>query len=208
MQINVTTGSGAIERGSCTVGTDGSYMKSLYPNIHSAAFVLECSSGCGRLWGSFPEACQNSCSYRGELVSLMATHLILLAVNEVNDHLSCAVHIYSDCLGTLDKVKNLPPLRGPTRSSHLDVLKNILVNCSNLSFDRFYSHIRVHQEDQEEYRSLSCPSQLNCSMDFLAKKALWDLQAMRLPSQQAFPLEPICVFTGLTKITADMGDYV
>jgi hypothetical protein len=31
---------------------------------------------------------------------------------------------------------------------------------------------------------------------------------MRLPSQQAFPLEPICVFAGSTKITADMGDYV
>jgi hypothetical protein len=138
----------------------------------------------------------------------MAIHLILLAVNEVNDHLSGAVHIYSDCLGTLDKVKNLPPSCIPTRSSHLDVLKNILVNCSDLSFNRFYSHVAAHQEDQEEYRSLSRPSQLNCSMDFLAKKALWDLQATRLPSQQAFPLELICVFAGPTKIIADMGDYV
>ncbi len=94
------------------------------------------------------------------------------------------------------------------RSSHSDALKNILVNCSHLSFDRFYSHVAAHQDNQEEYRSLSRPSQLNCSMDFLAKKVLWDLQATRLPSQQAFPLEPICVFAGPTKITADMGHYV
>jgi hypothetical protein len=146
---------GAIERGSCTAVTDGLYMKSLYPNIHLAAFVLECSRGSGRLWGSFLEACQNSCSYREELVGLMAIHLILLAVNGVNDHLSGAVHIYSDCLGALDKVKNLSPSCIPTRSSHLDILKNILVNCSNLSFDRFYSHVAAYQDDQEEYRSLS-----------------------------------------------------
>jgi hypothetical protein len=42
----------------------------------------------------------------------------------------------------------------------------------------------------------------------LAKKALWDLQATLPPSQQVFPLEPICIFAGPTKITADMGNYV
>jgi hypothetical protein len=45
-------------------------------------------------------------------------------------------------------------------------------------------------------------------MDYLAKKALWDLRATQLPVQQAFPLEPICIFAGTTKITADMGDYI
>ncbi len=29
--------------------TDGSYMKEIYPHINSAAFVLECSKGRGRL---------------------------------------------------------------------------------------------------------------------------------------------------------------
>jgi hypothetical protein len=45
-------------------------------------------------------------------------------------------------------------------------------------------------------------------MDYLAKKALWDLQVTQPSSQQAFPLEPICIFAGSTKITTDMGDYV
>ena len=62
-------------------------------------------------------------------------------------------------------------------------------------------------DDREDYLSLSQPSQLNCSMNYLAKKALWDLQVTRPPSQQAFPLKPICIFSGSTKITADMGDY-
>jgi hypothetical protein len=45
-------------------------------------------------------------------------------------------------------------------------------------------------------------------MDYTAKKALWALQAMQLPAQHAFPLEPICILAGTTKITADMGDYI
>jgi hypothetical protein len=51
----------AIAKESMIAVTDGSYMKDLYPNIHSAALVLECSKGCGRLWCSFPEVSQVAC---------------------------------------------------------------------------------------------------------------------------------------------------
>jgi hypothetical protein len=162
--------------------TDGSYMKELYPDILLAAFVIECFRGRGRIWGSFPEVSQCACSYRGELVGLMAIHLILLLINEVNKDLSGFVIMYSDCLGALDKVKNLPPSCIPKTSAHLDVLKNILVNCSNISFNRYLSHVSAHQYDQQDYCFLSHPSQLNCSMDYLAKKTLWDLQATQPPT--------------------------
>jgi hypothetical protein len=74
----------AIRRETCVAVTDGSYMSKVYPNIHAAAFVLECSHCTGQLWGSFPERCHNACSYRGELVGLMAIHLILCAINDVH----------------------------------------------------------------------------------------------------------------------------
>jgi hypothetical protein len=73
----------AIVEGTCIAVMDGSFMKDLYPNIQSAALVLECTKGCGRLWCSFPEVCQSACSYCGELVGLMAIHLILLAINAI-----------------------------------------------------------------------------------------------------------------------------
>ncbi len=196
----------AIRDGSCIAVTDGLYMRALYPQIHSASFILECSNGRGWLWGSFPEASQSACSYRGELVGLMVIHLILLVIDEINTNLTGLVHIYSDCLGALEKVKNSPPSQIPTGNSYLDVLKNILVNCNNLTFDRYYSHVEAHQDDHKD--SLSQPLQLNCSMDYLAKKVLWDLQVTQPPSQQAFPLKPICIFASPTKNIADMGDYV
>ncbi len=81
--------------------TDGSYMKDLYPNIQSAVVVLECTRSRGCLWCSFTETSDVACSYRGKLLGLMAIHLILVAINEVNLGLDGSVHIYSDCLGAL-----------------------------------------------------------------------------------------------------------
>ena len=152
---------------------DGSYMGKVYPEIHSAAFVLECSNRTGQLWGSFPERCRNACSYRGELVGLMTIHLILRATNKVYLNLTRQVTIHSDCLGALNMVQDLLASRIPTRCQHSDVLKNILVNCLNLSFDRQYRHVSAHQDDHNEFSSLSRPAQLNCAMDSLAKRTIW-----------------------------------
>jgi hypothetical protein len=85
----------------------------------------------------------------------MAIHLILLSVNEVNQDLTGSVEIFSNCLGALDKVRNLLPLRIPLRCSHSDVLKNILVNCYGLTFDQYYSHVSAHQDDTQEYHLLT-----------------------------------------------------
>ena len=145
----------AILEGTCMAVADGLYMRDLYPQIHSAALILECTKGRGRVWCFFLESSQVACSYRGELMGLMAIHLILLAVNKVNPGLGGCVHIYSDCLGALKKVENLPPTRIPSSFAHSDILKNILVNCSDLSFDRIYSHVCAHQDDSKEYQELS-----------------------------------------------------
>ena len=68
----------AIEAGTCVAVTDGSYIKEWYPNICSAAFIMECSKGHGRIVGSFPEQTMAVCAYRGKLLGLMAIRLILL----------------------------------------------------------------------------------------------------------------------------------
>jgi hypothetical protein len=83
----------AIGDGSCIAVTDGLYMKALYLRNQSATFVLECSNGRGWLQELFPEASQSACSYRRELVGLMAIHLILLAINEVNTNLTGSILI-------------------------------------------------------------------------------------------------------------------
>jgi hypothetical protein len=98
-------------------------MKELYPNLTSAAFVFECTKGWGPLMGSFVEHTRDACSYRGELHGLMAIHLILLAVNKCNPALPGSIQIFSNCLGALNKMENLPLYHIPTKCSHSDVLK-------------------------------------------------------------------------------------
>jgi hypothetical protein len=71
----------SIAQGTLVAVIDGSYIQELFPNICSAAFVLECSHRCGRILGLFSESLQVANTYRGELLVLMAIHLILLSVN-------------------------------------------------------------------------------------------------------------------------------
>ena len=101
----------SINEGSLVAVTDGSYIRELYPNLCSAAFVLECSKGRGRIVGSFSERMDVANAYRGELLGLMAIHLILLSVNKINPTMKGRVEIISDCLGALNRVSYLPPYR-------------------------------------------------------------------------------------------------
>lgn len=56
----------------------------LYPELCSAAFVLKCRVGRGRLVGAFAKSYFEN-AYRSELMGLMlmAVHIILLAVNKI-----------------------------------------------------------------------------------------------------------------------------
>ena len=105
----------AIEDSSLLAVTDGSYIKELYPDLCSAAFIMECTKGRGRLVGAFPEQSMSANAYRGELLGLMAVHLLLLGVNRTAPSLKGAAHIVSDCLGALRRVKDLPPYRIPSK---------------------------------------------------------------------------------------------
>ena len=105
----------SIQDGYIFTVTDGSYMNKDFPDICMAAFLLECQHGCGRIVGSFVAQSSASCVYRGELLRLMAIHLILLTANKVSQDLQGQVIIISDCLGALDRVAHLPKDCVPTR---------------------------------------------------------------------------------------------
>jgi hypothetical protein len=62
-------------------------------------------------------------------------------------------------------VENLPPYCIPTKCSHSDILKNIMVNCSDLTFIQNFSHVQAHQDNHIRYESLTRSTQLNCQMD-------------------------------------------
>jgi hypothetical protein len=135
----------------------------------------------------------------------MALHLILLAANKVAPGLRGQVQIYSDCLGALNKVTTLPDNRFPSGFKHSNIPKNIMINCSKLSFGCTYLHVPAHQDDRKSFQQLPRPKQLNCCMDAGAKRELWGLEGNTLPPQSIFLLEPLAVFVGKDKLKLTSG---
>jgi hypothetical protein len=138
----------------------------------------------------------------------MAIHLILRAVNKVSPDLMGYVLIFLDCLGALNKVKDLPSYWIPTQCSHSEILKNVMVNCSDLSFSHIFSHIKVHQDDKEAYGDLPWDAQLNCQMDYLANFAISPAPTTQTDQTKCFPREPLCILLGNNKVTSDKRERV
>ena len=194
----------AIEEGTCVAVTDGSYIKELFPDVCSAAFVLECSRGRGTIVGSFDEQSSVACAYRAELLGLMAIHLILLAANKLRPGLDGMAAVYSDCLGAIRRVADLPEARVPAGWKHADILKNIMINCRDLSFDVAYSHVKAHQDDHKLFADLTRQAQLNCIADWMAKRVL-QTRARNLKNPcKVFPLEPVTARVG----TCNKGEKI
>jgi hypothetical protein len=162
----------AIDEGTLLAVADGLYIREHHPELCAAAFILECTRHRGMLVGSFLEASKAANAFQGELLGLMAIHLLLLAVNTVSPGLTGRVKIFLDCLGALGCTAELPPYRIPTRCKHSDVLKTILVNCGGLSFHREYIHVEAHQNDLMRWEKLSREAQLNAACDAGAKEML------------------------------------
>jgi hypothetical protein len=198
----------AITDGLLVAITDGSFIKQIYLHLYLAAFILECSRGRGRIIGLFKEALKAANTYRGELLGLMAIHLILVSVNRLHKSLSRKAKVVSGCLGALGRVVHLPPYRIPSRCRHLDILKNILVNCRNLMFSVNYSHVKAHQDDKTLFERLSRGLQLNCMCDNLAKLRLGDGKTAPRGSRPLFPLEPIGISVGGEKLLSETGQLL
>jgi hypothetical protein len=70
----------AIAEGTLVAVTNGSYIQEHHPDLCLAAFVQECTQKRGRMVGSFPKASKAAKAFQGELLDLMAVHLLLLAL--------------------------------------------------------------------------------------------------------------------------------
>ncbi len=145
----------AIRSNDCIAVADGSFMREITMEVCATAFFFENSDRSCKVVGAFPERSETANAYRGELLGLMAVHLLLLAINKVETELTGTITIYSDCEQAIGSIGSLPTLKIPARFRHPDILKNILVNCSELSFRVEYQHIRAHQDDRTSFHLLS-----------------------------------------------------
>jgi hypothetical protein len=198
----------AVEEGTLLAVADGSFIKELFPDACSCAFVLECQNGGGRVLGTVLEKSKDACAYRRELLGLLAIHLVLLAVAKLRPGTAGKVRIVSDCLGALGRVSSLPADRLPSGIRHSDILKILMVHCQSFPFECSYEHVEAHQDEKKGYRELSREAQLNSCMDLDAKRELWDQVGQEPAAQQPLPLEAVVVKIGRDKMTAGSEESI
>jgi hypothetical protein len=118
--------------------------------------------------------------------------------------------VVADCLGALSRVVHLRlrPYRISSCCKHSDILKNILVNCHDLTFSVHYSHIKVHQDDTFSFDKLTRKSQLNCICDHLAKQRIGKLARLKHQPSSLFFLEPIGIFIAGAKLLSKPGQQM
>ena len=80
-----------------------------------------------------------------------------------------------------------------------------MVHCTSLSFALAYSHVKARQDDNEEFKNLPRPAQLNVYCDSMAKREIWGLLE-ELPCQKSFLLEPVTVWIGEDKLSLGVDD--
>jgi hypothetical protein len=109
-----------IQDGTLVAVKDGSYIRQLHPNLCLVAFFLGCAKGRRKIIKSFSESTLAANACRGELLGLMAIHLLLVSVNRVHNTLVGSVEVVSDCSGALKPEVHLLPYWIPLHCKHLD----------------------------------------------------------------------------------------
>ncbi len=141
-------------------------------------------------------------------MGLIAVHLLLLAVSTVSLGITGLMQVYSDCLGALSQVAELPPYQILSRCRHSNILKMILMKCRGSTFSRKYCHVEAHQDDKVKWEELSHEAQLNAPCNADAKAMIWKQDITDLPQQEAFPLKLMCMFVEGKKMTSDTGPHI
>ena len=88
-------------------------------------------------------------------MGLTIIHLILWVVNEMAPALGDSVTVISACLDATSRVEHLAPQHIPSKCKHSDIINNILVSRSELSFELVFEHVNAHQDDWGTYNSLT-----------------------------------------------------
>jgi hypothetical protein len=138
----------------------------------------------------------------------MAIHILLVSVNRVHASLVGLVEVVSDCLGAWKCVVHLSPYQIPSCCKHLDILKNLLVNCQDLTFTLCYSHVKAHQDDNATFDKLSWKSQLKCIYNHLAKQRISELAQLQYSDNSLFHLEHIRIFIQGKKLSSDTSHQI
>ena len=161
----------ALQNGTAIAVTDGSYNRSLAPDISGAGWLIACTESQKMLGGWFYEHSRKAGSYRGELLGSVATHLLAAFTAEYFSIDICRGDMACNNKGALNQAAKLHQ-RVRTSAKHSDLLRTLRTIKSKCPMSFCYKHVRGHQDKHLSWRSLSLIEQFNVQCDTLAGQAV------------------------------------
>ena len=200
----------ALSDGTAVLVTDGSFNKSLAPDISGAGWIATCTRQRKMVGGWFYEKSPKAGSYRGELLGSVAIHLLASFTATYYDNTDCIGKVYCDNKGALQQAsKNFQRVR--TGAKHADLLRALRSIKSRCPMTFAYCHVRAHQDQQLPWGALSLIEQLNVTCDTLAGQAVMHGQcgpSLRRGPELLLPNESAAVIIDGYKLTSDVSDDV
>mmetsp|Transcript_2344 Transcript_2344/g.5053 ORF Transcript_2344/g.5053 Transcript_2344/m.5053 type:complete len:216 (-) Transcript_2344:943-1590(-) len=122
-------------------------MQCLDAHATSTAYVLMYMSSRRRIDVWYAETSVDSNAYRGELLGLLALHLLLEQAHQVYGQPSQPTSVYSDWKSAIHKISHLNADRSPIRLCQIDVLKLLCLAQSCMAYPPKLLHVQAHQDD-------------------------------------------------------------
>ena len=199
-----------IRNGTVIAVADGSYDRKTAPDVSGAGLVLCCTNAEKMLRVSFFERSRSASSYRGELLGLVAIHLLLLAMCQFYEISVTRPKVCCDNIGALKQARNRRR-RIKTGASQADILRVLrTVTSHHTHLKPVYEHVSGHQDRYKPWWRLTLAEQLNCVCDGLAKAAVFRSIQQLGSRKEPFilPLERAAVFVSGVKQTSDVSRSV
>lgn len=185
--------------------TDGSFNKSLAPDISGAGWIVACTRQHKLAGGWFYEQSSKAGSYRGELLGSVAMHLLASFATEYYAGSACKGNVCCDDKGALHQASKIIQ-RARTGAKHAGLLRASRSIKSRCPMTFCYSHVRAHRDQQLPWWALSLVEQLNVTCDTLAGQAVTRGTcdgSRRCGSQLLLPREHAAVIIDGKKLTSD-----
>ena len=161
----------ALQNGTGVFVTDGSYNRTVAPLVSGAGWLLYCTESKHKLYGSFYERSPRAGSYRGELLGLLAIHVLVGALEAYFNIPTRGGKICCDNQGALSKSAEMRR-RIPVGAAEADIKRAFRNVKTGLKATFHYEWVESHQDRYQLWSQLPLEQQLNCICDSLAKAAV------------------------------------
>jgi hypothetical protein len=200
----------ALEQGTAIIATDGSYSRTRGPHISRAGWVITCCKTQKVLKGSFCEKSRDASPYRGELLGLVALHMIILHICKYYHVRTARGKIICNSKSALNQ-SSKQCRRVSLGTPQADLFRALrLIHQEVPGADLIYEWVKSHHDTRLPWRCLTLEEQLNTTCNTLTNSEVTRCLTRQFQQDgpNLLPFERSAVVIDGIKITSQIAPTV